>query len=198
MENTEKIKLLIVDDHPIMRVGIAAIINARADMVTVAQAGTGESALELAVEHLLGLAGFALGERFANADDRLEAGGKGGAELASDRFVGFAEKLAALGVADDDARAARFDEHRRGDFAGERALRLPVEILRGDRDGRAARGFDGGGERGEPRRDDDAAMRGAGDERQKRAEKPSRFRPGLEHLPVAGDHRHARRSSGHG
>ena len=47
MENTEKIKLLIVDDHPIMRVGIAAIINARADMVTVAQAGTGESALEL-------------------------------------------------------------------------------------------------------------------------------------------------------
>jgi len=39
MENAEKIKVLVVDDHPLMRVGIAAIINARADMITVAQAG---------------------------------------------------------------------------------------------------------------------------------------------------------------
>jgi len=46
MEIATKIKVLIVDDHPIMRVGIAAIINARADMVTVAQAGTGEDAIE--------------------------------------------------------------------------------------------------------------------------------------------------------
>jgi DNA-binding NarL/FixJ family response regulator len=40
-----------VDDHPIMRVGITAIINARADMITVAQAGTGESAVELFEQH---------------------------------------------------------------------------------------------------------------------------------------------------
>ena len=51
MENPEKIKVLIVDDHPIMRVGITSIINARTDMVTVAQAGTGESAVELFEQH---------------------------------------------------------------------------------------------------------------------------------------------------
>lgn len=38
---------MVVDDHPLIRVGIAAIVNARADMTVVAQAGTGEEALEL-------------------------------------------------------------------------------------------------------------------------------------------------------
>jgi DNA-binding NarL/FixJ family response regulator len=43
----EKIKVLVVDDHPIMRVGITAIINGRQDMVAVAQAATGEDAIDL-------------------------------------------------------------------------------------------------------------------------------------------------------
>jgi DNA-binding NarL/FixJ family response regulator len=51
MENAARIKILVVDDHPIMRVGIAAIINARTDMVTVAQAGTGEEAIEQYERH---------------------------------------------------------------------------------------------------------------------------------------------------
>jgi len=51
MEPPEKIKVLIVDDHPIMRVGIAAIINARAEMTVAAQAGTGEEAIELYEKH---------------------------------------------------------------------------------------------------------------------------------------------------
>lgn len=38
---------MIVDDHPLMRVGIAAIINARPDMTVVSQAGTGEEAVAL-------------------------------------------------------------------------------------------------------------------------------------------------------
>ena len=42
-----KIKVMIVDDHPLMRVGIAAIINARPDMTVTAQAGTGEDAIAL-------------------------------------------------------------------------------------------------------------------------------------------------------
>jgi len=42
---------MIVDDHPLMRVGIAAIINARADMTVVAQAGTGEQAVALFHRH---------------------------------------------------------------------------------------------------------------------------------------------------
>jgi DNA-binding NarL/FixJ family response regulator len=38
---------MIVDDHPLMRIGIAAIINARPEMIVVAQAGTGEEAVSL-------------------------------------------------------------------------------------------------------------------------------------------------------
>ena len=47
MNNTTKIAVMVVDDHPLMRVGITAIINARKDMIVVAQAGTGEEAVEL-------------------------------------------------------------------------------------------------------------------------------------------------------
>jgi DNA-binding NarL/FixJ family response regulator len=47
----EKMKVMIVDDHPLMRVGIAAIINARGDMTVVAQAGTGEEAVALFQRH---------------------------------------------------------------------------------------------------------------------------------------------------
>jgi DNA-binding NarL/FixJ family response regulator len=52
MKEAAKIKVLIVDDHPIMRVGIAAIIEAAADMTAVAQAGSGEDAIELFEKHL--------------------------------------------------------------------------------------------------------------------------------------------------
>jgi DNA-binding NarL/FixJ family response regulator len=51
MTQIEKMKVMIVDDHPLMRVGIAAIINARGDMTVVAQAGTGEEAVALFQRH---------------------------------------------------------------------------------------------------------------------------------------------------
>jgi DNA-binding NarL/FixJ family response regulator len=41
------IRVLIVDDHPIMRVGIAAIINAQAGMRVVGQAGTTAEAIRM-------------------------------------------------------------------------------------------------------------------------------------------------------
>lgn len=41
------IRVLIVDDHPIMRVGIAAIIKAQPDMRVVGQAGTTAEAIRL-------------------------------------------------------------------------------------------------------------------------------------------------------
>ena len=41
------IRVLIVDDHPIVRVGIAAIINAQADMKVVGHAGTAAEAVSL-------------------------------------------------------------------------------------------------------------------------------------------------------
>jgi DNA-binding NarL/FixJ family response regulator len=40
-----------VDDHPIMRIGIAAIIQASSDMTVVAQAGTGKEAVDLFHRH---------------------------------------------------------------------------------------------------------------------------------------------------
>lgn len=51
MSAPEKIKVMVVDDHPLMRVGVASIINARADMTVVAQAGTGEDAVALFLRH---------------------------------------------------------------------------------------------------------------------------------------------------
>ena len=47
MNHPRKIGVMVVDDHPLMRVGIGAIINARKDMSVVAQAGTGEEAVAL-------------------------------------------------------------------------------------------------------------------------------------------------------
>jgi len=47
-----KIGVLVVDDHPITRFGIAAIIQATPDMTVVAQAGSGEEAVELYEKHL--------------------------------------------------------------------------------------------------------------------------------------------------
>ena len=41
----EKLRVLIVDDHPMMRLGIAAIVNDQTDMTVTAQAGTGEEAV---------------------------------------------------------------------------------------------------------------------------------------------------------
>ena len=49
---SSKIRVLVIDDHPIMRVGIAAIIQATADMVVVAQTGNGEEAIPLFEKHL--------------------------------------------------------------------------------------------------------------------------------------------------
>jgi DNA-binding NarL/FixJ family response regulator len=47
-----QIKVLIVDDHPLMRSGIAGEINAQRDMKVVAEAEDGQSALELFRKHL--------------------------------------------------------------------------------------------------------------------------------------------------
>jgi DNA-binding NarL/FixJ family response regulator len=46
------IRVLVIDDHPITRIGIAAIIGATPGMTVVAQAGSGEEAVELYEKHL--------------------------------------------------------------------------------------------------------------------------------------------------
>src|SRR5260370_35476980 len=47
MTSNRPIKVLIVDDHPLMRSGIAGEINAHGDMTVVAEAEDGVSALSL-------------------------------------------------------------------------------------------------------------------------------------------------------
>ena len=47
MENNTRLRIMIVEDHFVVRVGLAAIINSQPDMVTVAEAGNGRQAVEL-------------------------------------------------------------------------------------------------------------------------------------------------------
>ena len=45
MSNTRKIRVLVVDDHQVVRMGMKAMINAEADMEVVAEAGDGRAAI---------------------------------------------------------------------------------------------------------------------------------------------------------
>lgn len=51
MTAKQKIRVFSVDDHPLLREGIAAIINNEPDMVLVAQAATGRDAIQQFREH---------------------------------------------------------------------------------------------------------------------------------------------------
>ena len=47
----DRIRTMIVEDHFVVRVGLAAIINSQPDMVNVAETGNGRQAIELYEEH---------------------------------------------------------------------------------------------------------------------------------------------------
>jgi DNA-binding NarL/FixJ family response regulator len=51
MSEEQKIRILICDDHPIMRFGIAAIIQSQGNMTVVAEAGTANEAVKLYWEY---------------------------------------------------------------------------------------------------------------------------------------------------
>ena len=51
MSDSESIRVLSIDDHPLVREGIAALINNQSDMQLAAQGSTGKEAIRLFREH---------------------------------------------------------------------------------------------------------------------------------------------------
>ncbi len=51
MSDPSTIRVILVDDHPVVRFGLAAIIGLQPDMVVVAEAGSGEEACAVCAEH---------------------------------------------------------------------------------------------------------------------------------------------------
>ena len=51
MKNPKSIRILVVDDHFMVRMGLAASLNAESDMQVVAEVGTGEAALDAFRKH---------------------------------------------------------------------------------------------------------------------------------------------------
>ena len=45
---TAKLRVLLADDHPVMREGLKMLINAQPDMLVVGEAGDGQTACRLA------------------------------------------------------------------------------------------------------------------------------------------------------
>jgi DNA-binding NarL/FixJ family response regulator len=52
MAANPKIRVILADDHPVVRDGLAAIVNQQSDMQVVAEAGDGEEAVRLFDQHL--------------------------------------------------------------------------------------------------------------------------------------------------
>ncbi len=52
MNTTKIIRCLVVDDHPVVRAGLLAIISAQTDMMVVGEAANGHAAIELFRRHL--------------------------------------------------------------------------------------------------------------------------------------------------
>ncbi|MEP7244654.1 MAG: response regulator transcription factor [Gammaproteobacteria bacterium] len=51
MAAAPKIRVILADDHPVVRDGLAAIVNQQPDMMVVAEAGDGEEAITLFEQH---------------------------------------------------------------------------------------------------------------------------------------------------
>ena len=51
MHERPQLRILIADDHPVVREGLAAFINRRPDMTVVAEASNGREAVELYCRH---------------------------------------------------------------------------------------------------------------------------------------------------
>ena len=115
------------------------------ELVAVGGGNVLKTDVHLALDDFIELSGFALFERFADADDSCKTGGDDGARTLIDGLVGLAEVLTALGVSDDDVLSAGIEKHSGGNFARIGALLFPMGVLGSDTDVSTLSGGDGGG-----------------------------------------------------
>src|SRR5467141_403942 len=94
----------------------------------------GNCRFELAGHDRHRLARFALRERFTDTQHRVKVGRERGFDLLAGLVVGLAEYVSALRMADQRHARAGLSGKRTGDRAGERPLRLPVDVLSTDDD----------------------------------------------------------------
>ncbi len=157
----------------------------RFDQLLLGEAG--EAAADLGLEDGLGLAGFAFGEGFTDADDGFEGGGVGGEGLAGDEGVGLFLVLAAFGVAEDDVADGEFLEHDGGDFSGVGADPVFAHVLGPEADVAVEDGLGDSGEGGEGGADDDIDFLDGGEFAFEAADEVEGLGGGFVHLPIAGD-----------
>src|SRR5207247_334256 len=157
------------------------------DLLHLRRRHAGEPGAQLTLDRREGESLAPLLRRLADAEDRREPVGHGGAELEIDDLVGLADLLAPFGVADEHPTAAEVGEHRRRDLAGVGARGLVVTRLRPELDRAAGEHLGDGGEGGEGRADDDLHPARAPDRVADRAGEDARLRDRPVHLPVADD-----------
>ena len=125
-------------------------------------ARTSRNGADLALDDLQRLPGLALGERLADADDGHAGRAASAAATFSATNASVSPKSCRRSLWPTmTQRAARLDEHRRADLAGERARVLRVQVLAGDLDPAPVALVRARGERGERRRDDEVDVRHA-------------------------------------
>src|SRR2546426_9377692 len=134
---------------------------------------------------------LALRQRLADAHDGDEPRGEAGVQAAVHALVALAEVLPALGVPDDDVRAAGLAQHGDRDLAGVGAFGLPVDVLARETDVGAGDRGPGRLEGGEGRGEHDLAPAHAAHALGERACQRDRLAARAVHLPVAGDERRA-------